>query len=191
MHTHEQTTKHPHCGRCSQCISRRCATLASKFASNDPDDLYKVALLTGERLKKTDLTLVESFIRFATDIGTMNEVQLVEHYGEVSRVLRHVRPLSADEVAEKVVQLYRRHASDVSRVMDDAIRLYASDIREGKLSPTCAIILAVPESYRLGAQHGLVRSPRCTTEETRSHDAEVVKQARAMTVVKLIQEFMN
>ena len=188
MHTHEQTTRHPHCGRCSQCISRRYATLASKFASDDPDDLYKVALLTGERLKETDLTLVESFIRTATDIGTMSEAQLVEHYGEVSRVLRHVQPLSSDEVAEKVVRLYRRHASEVSRVMDDAIRVHASDIREGKLSPTCAIILAVPESYRLGAQHGPATSLRCPTDEIRSHDAEVAKQARATTVAKLIKE---
>ena len=37
-------------------------------------------------------------------------------------------------------------------LMDDAIRAHASDIREGKLPPTCAILLAIPESYkRVGA----------------------------------------
>jgi hypothetical protein len=93
--------------------------------------------------------LVESFIRTATEIGSMNDLQVVEHYGEVSRVLRHVTPLSADQVAEKIVQLYRRHSSEITKVMDEATRAHASDIREGRLPPTCAIILAVPESYRV------------------------------------------
>ena len=167
MHTHEQTKEKPHCGRCSQCISRKFATLASRYPLSDPDAGYKADLLTAERFKgehpKTgDLTLVESFIRTATDIGSMNELQIVEHYGEVSRVLRHVRPLSADQVAERVIQLYRRHSSEVTGVMDEAIRTHASDIREGRLSPTCAIILALPESYRVGtssSQSEKVRPP--------------------------------
>ena len=70
----------------------------------------------------------------------------------MSRVLRHVRLLSADQVAERVVQLYRQHSSEVTRVMDDAFRTHASEIREGKLPPTCAIILALPENYRVGMQ---------------------------------------
>jgi hypothetical protein len=153
MHTHEQTKEKPHCGRCSQCISRKFATLASRYPLNDPDAIYKADLLTAERFKgehpkNGDLTLVESFIRTATDIGSMNELQIVEHYGEVGRVLRHVRPLSADQVAERVIQLYRRHSSEVTGVMDEAIRAHASDIREGRLSPTCAILLAIPESYK-------------------------------------------
>lgn len=153
MHTHEQTKEQPHCGRCSQCISRKFATLASRYPLSDPDTLYKADLLTAERFKGDhpkagDLTLVESFIRTATTIGSMNDFQIIEHYGEISRVLRHVRPLSADQVAEKVIQLYRRHSSDVTKVMDEAFRAHVSDIREEKLPATCAILLAIPESYK-------------------------------------------
>ncbi len=36
MHTHEQTKEQPHCGRCSQCISRKFATLASRVSSERP-----------------------------------------------------------------------------------------------------------------------------------------------------------
>lgn len=147
-HTREQTIEKPHCGRCSQCISRKFATLASRFSSRDADSLYHVDLLTGPRTAETDRTLVESFIRTATQIGSMNELQVVEHYGEVSRVLRHVRPLSADQAAERVIQLYRRHSSEVNGVMDGAIRDHASDIREGKLPATCAILLAISETYK-------------------------------------------
>ncbi len=147
-HTREQTTEKPHCGRCSQCVSRRFATLASRFSNLDPRSLYHLDLLTDPRTPEKDRTLVESFIRTATKIGSMNELQVVEHYGEVSRVLRHLRPLSADQAAERVIQLHRRHSAEVTGVMDAALRDHASDIREGKLPATCAILLAIPESYK-------------------------------------------
>jgi len=151
-HTREQTTEKPHCGRCSQCISRKFATLASRFSNHDPGGLYHLDLLTDPRTPEKDRTLVESFIRTATKIGSMNELQVVEHYGEVSRVLRHLRPLSADQVAERVIQLHRRHAAEVTGVMDAAFSAHASDIREGKLPATCAILLAIPESYKTAAR---------------------------------------
>src|SRR6185437_8026152 len=49
MHTHEQTSDKSHCGRCSQCVGRRFATLASRYAADDPAEIYKVDLLKGER----------------------------------------------------------------------------------------------------------------------------------------------
>lgn len=98
---------------------------------------------------------MESFIRTATRIGSMNELQVVEHYGEVSRVLRHVRPLSADQVAERIIQLYKRHAFEVTGVIDSAHSAHVADIREEKLPATCAILLAIPDSYkRVAAAEG-------------------------------------
>src|SRR5262249_10912653 len=116
--------------------------------ASDPASLYKVDLLVGDRLKGIDLTLVESFIRRATEFGTMNEVELLESYGEVARVLRHLGPLSSDEVASRIINLYRRHSLDVNKVMDEAFSDHASEIRESRLSKTCAIVLAVPDSYK-------------------------------------------
>jgi hypothetical protein len=101
MHTREQTLNQPHCGRCSQCVSRRFAALASRYASSDPEQLYKVDLLTGERLEGVDRTLIESFIRTATDLTSMDELQIVERYGEIGRILGHLSPLTTDEVARK------------------------------------------------------------------------------------------
>ncbi len=44
-HTREQTTEKPHCGRCSQCISRKFATLASRYPLSDPDSTTYVAAI--------------------------------------------------------------------------------------------------------------------------------------------------
>jgi len=150
-HTIGQTKLHTHCGRCSQCVSRRFATLASEYRDHDPAEMYEVDLLEGERVKNVDLTLVESIIRTAADIKAMNEFQLLERFGEVSRVLRHVRPLTADEVAEKIVRLHWKHAAEVTGVMERALASHSLQILEEKLPPTCAIILAFPGKYRNAA----------------------------------------
>src|SRR5262249_8930861 len=70
-HTQEQTAESPHCGRCAQCISRKFATLASRVGDLDPSSLYRLDLLTAPRTADKDRTLVESFIRRATEIGSM------------------------------------------------------------------------------------------------------------------------
>jgi len=97
----------------------------------------------------------------------------------MSRVLRHVRLLSADQVAERVVQLYRQHSSEVTRVMDDAFRTHASEIREGKLPPTCAIILALPENYRVGMQAARPEAQKPQDGPTKMPVPPVVRQTVA------------
>jgi hypothetical protein len=184
MHTHEQTLERPHCGRCSQCIWRRFATLASRYAVDDCLTLYGVDLLTGERLDTKDRTLVESYIRVATDLGCMNELQLVQAYGEVGRVLRHLAPLSSNQVAENLVRLFREHASEVGRVMDNAIANHASDIREGRLPASCAIVLAVAERYRTAnspedaSPKRVASRPIVNLQRRRKHVDKEIEQVR-------------
>ena len=158
-HTRQQTLQHSHCGNCSQCVSRRFATLASRYATSDPQSIYGNDVLFGAREPGVDLTLLESFIRTATNLGEMNEHQIIENYGEVSRVLRHVAPLSADEVAGKVCELHTRHSSEVTGVLDRAISSSATAIREGKLPLTCAIVLAVRDRNRFDVPVEAVASP--------------------------------
>jgi hypothetical protein len=95
-----------------------------------------------------DRTLVESFIRTATDMPQMSDLALIDRYGEVSRVLRHVPDLTSDQVAERVVSLHRKHAGDVTRVIRDAIAANAKEILNGSLPASCAIILSLPANYK-------------------------------------------
>lgn len=147
-HTRDMTRIFTHCGRCSQCISRRFGTLASKYADSDPAEMYKVDLLTGEREKDIDLTLIESFIRTAGDMKEMNENQLLERFGEMSRVLGHVSGLTVDQVAQHIVRLHQKHAREVISVVDAALSRHSMDVLERKLPLSCAIILGVPRQYR-------------------------------------------
>ena len=148
MHTHEQTVTQPHCGRCSQCVGRRFATLASRYSKDDPADIYRVDLLTGERDDDKDRTLVESFIRNAQDMRDINEFGLNGSHGEIIRVLRHVRGLNANEVALKILELHRKHGAEVARVMEEAVGNHSAEILDAKLPESCAIILSLPEKYK-------------------------------------------
>lgn len=64
--TVEATRLHTHCGRCSQCIDRRFATLAAGLSDKeDPVEMYKVDLLTGERTFGENRAMAESFLQRA------------------------------------------------------------------------------------------------------------------------------
>jgi 7-cyano-7-deazaguanine synthase in queuosine biosynthesis len=160
MHTWEQTTEKPHCGQCSQCIGRRFATLASKYFGDDPADIYKVDLLEGPRDPDKDLTLVESFIRTARNMRDTTDAELIESYGEISRILQHVPPLSANQVAEEVIRLHRTHAREVSGVLERAIGDAAPKLVEQSLPSNCAIVLALPQADSKANTHPFRRPPQ-------------------------------
>ncbi len=152
-HTRDMTRLFTHCGKCSQCISRRFATLGSKYADHDPWEMYKVDLLVGDREKdnknaNVDITMLESFIRIAQDMRTKNVYQLVAMFPEMSRVLRHVHPLSADEVAGRIARLHQKHAEEVNDVLCKGLEGHAAEVLHQELPQSCAIILAFPEQYK-------------------------------------------
>jgi hypothetical protein len=147
-HTREMSRDFSHCGKCSQCVSRRFATLASKYAASDPADIYKVDLLTGKREANVDITLLESFIRIAGDMRGKNDEQLVAMFPEISRVLRHVNPLTADAVGQSVARMHRKHAAEVDSVLCSGLATYSAQIVRAELPETCGILLAFPEKYK-------------------------------------------
>jgi hypothetical protein len=147
----EMTNIHSHCGKCSQCIDRRFAALASGNEAYDPKFRYKVDLLEGARETLEDRTMVVSYISTATEMDKMTEMDFFSRFGgEISRVLSHIDGTS-DENATKIWDLYKRHARQVCAVIDNAIQNHVREIREGTLPASCLIILALAEEYRRSA----------------------------------------
>jgi len=150
-HVREMTTLHTHCGKCSQCIDRRFAVLASGYGDYEPSEMYKVDLLTGARETLEDRTMLESYVRTATDVAKMSEMEFFSHFGEASRVFSHLEG-TADENAAKILDLHKRHAGQICEVIDNAIQNHVREIREGTLPSSCLLILALPEPYRKSAE---------------------------------------
>ena len=82
------TALHTHSGVCSQCVDRRFAVLAADLDAYDPENLYKLDLLVDATPSGVPRTMVESYVRAASDIDRMNELAFFSRYGEVSRAVR-------------------------------------------------------------------------------------------------------
>jgi hypothetical protein len=144
-HTWEMTKQHMHCGVCSQCIDRRFAILAANQETNDPAEAYRVDLLVGERKTSKDnevdpRTMLASYLERTNEIEGMNAVQFFSRFGEASRILRHMGG-NADATGMQVFDLHRRHAKQVTGVIEQGIAKHKTEIRKRALPPTCLLRL--------------------------------------------------
>ena len=149
-HVWEMTKLRTHCGTCSQCIDRRFAVLSAGLEEHDPAEAYGVDLLVGERPaydprsgipgKGDSRTMLAAYVETASNICNMTPIEFFGRYGEAARVLRHVDE-SADSAALKVYELHRRHAREVSDVVDRSIAKFAPAIRKRELPESCLLRL--------------------------------------------------
>ena len=167
----DMTVIHPHCGQCSQCIDRRFAILAAGLESGDPEEAYKVELLTGEREAGPDREMALAYVRSATAIRRMSDAGFFEHYGEASRAVGFFAE-SSDVAAEHILDLHRRHATAVCSVFERAVSTHASALTEQSLSPSCLLLLVVSQTEFQAETVRLVSGPKRRGPGRRTADAE-------------------
>ena len=153
-HVWEMTTLKTHCGVCSQCIDRRVATLSAGCPDQeDPEEMYAVDLLRGERKPGDSRTMLESYVRTAKRVKDMSDAAFFTEFGEVHRVTQHIQGMSVDDAAARILDLYKRHATEVGDVITKGIQEHAQDISYGKVPSTCLLILALPDEYKKPATY--------------------------------------
>jgi hypothetical protein len=96
----EMTVMQPHCGVCSQCVDRRFGVLAAGLEAHDPETLYRLDLLVGSLPPGEPRTMVEAYVRTASEIERLNDAAFFARFGEVSRALRFI-PEGAEEAGRK------------------------------------------------------------------------------------------
>lgn len=144
-HTWEMTNQHTHCGLCSQCIDRRFAVIAAKADQYDPIGHYKADVFTQSRNKDDDKIMTASYLERANQVKSLeNEGQFLAKYAEVNRVLRFLGGSTA-QAAQRVFDLYKRHAAEVTTALDEMVRRNTTAIRERTI-PGDALLRTVYES---------------------------------------------
>jgi len=129
-HVFEMSKLHTHCGRCSQCIDRRLATLSAGCQEDDPEEMYKTDVFVGDRSKKgQDIVLTESYVRTMKECAGLTAMQFFTRFGEISRVMPYMEGHS-DDVAEQLYQLYLRNGRQVKQAQRNALNIYAEGIVE-------------------------------------------------------------
>ncbi len=139
-HTRQYTCKSPQCGLCSQCLSRRVATLGAGPRDNDPATGYRAEVLTDARKKDEDRILAERYVGVARQVEAMTQVEEFHQKfsGELARVYPYLR-MAPSLGAEKLFDLHHRHAEQVGKVMLSSMQELAEQRRTGQLADTCVV----------------------------------------------------
>lgn len=142
-HTWTRTKEHPHCGSCSQCLDRRFAVLAAGADAHDPADRYAIDLFVGARPGDEPRTMLAGYVETANQVERMTPVEFFSRFGEAARAVRHLAGVagSAAEAGRLVFDMYRRHARQVTGVIDQALGRHAAMLRRRELSPDCLLRL--------------------------------------------------
>jgi Transcriptional regulatory protein, C terminal len=131
-----------HCGRCSQCVDRRLTALAAGLDElEDPPGIYDSDVLTGPRTGP-QLTLIERYLGTALHVTRMTQLKdFIQNFPDLTRIVGHVG-LPATEAANKVFDLYRRHARQVCEALSRIVEERSADIVRRELPSNCLLSLA-------------------------------------------------
>lgn len=161
-HTWEMSNQHTHCGTCSQCIDRRFAVIAAKADEFDPVAAYKFDIFTQSRDKGEDKIMMAAYLERANQVDRIADVnQFIGRYSEVSRVLRYLDS-NAARAAQKVFELYKRHAREVIEALDKMVARNVTAIRQRTLPGDCLL--------RVVYESGSVNSVPAVTVTVKQHD---------------------
>lgn len=159
----QQDTLRTHCGACSQCFDRRFAILHAGLAEHDPDEIYAIDVLFGERTERTSKTMAAEWPRHMLHLGQLDETALMREFGlEVARILRGHPETPQRTTLEMTLQLHRRQAEVVRSVLETVLRDRAADFVNRRISDNSLFML------HLGAGDGRVGEvPRYAQEPAR------------------------
>ena len=139
--TRVMTARQPHCGMCTQCIDRRFAVLAAGQEANDSADGYRIDVLIGDRTDGDPRLVLAAYLETIDRVErTSNAAEFLAMFGEAARSFRSAGE-SPTATAERVFQLYKRHAAEVAGVLDAAAGQYARQLRHGELPEGCTLRL--------------------------------------------------
>lgn len=130
----QRSKLHTHCGRCSQCLDRRFGTLAAGARDDDPEEMYEVDLLRGERETTQDRVMALDYVRHHLKLADISDQAfLAEHAGELTRVVEGFPEEPADAIAQHSMSLLRRQGRTVQRVLEEAVADDKSALVRGEL----------------------------------------------------------
>jgi len=139
-HTMFQTKSQAHCGTCSQCIDRRVAILSAGQEGYDPETDYVSDVFFGPRKEGYEQNVAIDYVRLAYELEHMSDDEIAQRFSlELSRATRPFQKRS--KVAGIFVEMHRRHANSVVRVIEEKTREATGILLSGQLDATSAIAL--------------------------------------------------
>ena len=132
----------PQCGTCSQCVDRRFAAITAGLEVHDRPERYVRDVFLHDLPEGHDRTTAESYVRFAQDVHSRSDEELLVAYPQLFDGVLPEDPDAAGTLAT-LVDLLRRHARATIRVLETMTRKEAAALAEGRLPGTCLLRLAL------------------------------------------------
>ncbi|QQA41512.1 hypothetical protein [Pelagovum pacificum] len=143
----EQTSRHTHCGACTQCLDRRFAILAAGQAEHDKAEDYKTDILFGPRDTTRSRTFALEWTRHAIRVGQLDRTSALTEFGqEISRIVSGNPTLSSREALDRVLDLHRRHSRAVQDVIESATVTQAGALARQALPRTSLLVLHLSQA---------------------------------------------
>lgn len=131
----------PHCGRCSQCIDRRFASIATDLMECDPADAYAFDIFSDELPPLTE-SLALSYVRAARKIERLSNDDLFLEFPELAECLG---PDDGEEEAYEYISMFRRQAGFVLAVVQQQMNALVPRLTRGDAGARSLIALLAAE----------------------------------------------
>lgn len=143
---HFQSGTQWHCGTCSQCIDRRIAIYAERLESFDRPFDYVSDVLLGPRKDGYEKNMAVNYARHAVEMDRMNDVELATRFSrDLSRAVRGFG--NQMEVQNELVDLHKRHANTVVRVLSEQIQANSTKLINGEVDPRSMLMSIVGQDH--------------------------------------------
>ena len=158
-HTRGRPAKQPHCGVCSQCVDRRFAVEAAGLQEYDLPNGYRVDIFTDPLPEGDARTMVVSYVRFATRIRTLDDDSFFHEFQELYDCILEDNPDSG-ATARVLINMLKRHAVAVDRIMQDQVVRYSAELSAGTLPNTSLVhLLPVGTLLKIASENDFLPSP--------------------------------
>ena len=148
-HTMFQTKSQRHCGRCSQCIDRRFATLAAGLKSCDSSKDYVSDVFLGLRKDPLEKAIAIDYVRHGLELAHKSESELAATFNtELGRAVRYAG--SRNQAALEIIAMHKRHGGVISRVLQQQIYENSAGLVAGTLDPTSLVAMVASGKHLSG-----------------------------------------
>lgn len=138
----EQTTRHTHCGACSQCMDRRFAILAANLEAHDFAEDYLTDVLFGARETDHSRTMALSWTRHCLRLSELDSVRLMDEFGlEISRIILGHDATLAKTVVAQTRDMHHRHSVAIRGALQRIVKERSEDLLAAKLPPTSLLVM--------------------------------------------------
>jgi hypothetical protein len=145
-HSMFQSKTQRHCGRCSQCIDRRFATIAAGLASQDHGGDYVSDVFVGPRQDPLEKAIAVDYTRHGIELDRRSETDLAATFNaEIGRAVRY--EANRTEAAQKIISMHKRHGRAVTQVLEEKVHENAANLIDGTLNESSLLALAIGQKY--------------------------------------------